>query len=537
MKSIEQVAKAHQLEGIDFVVERPACALFDEMGVGKTFQTIGAARRLFLDGKIDKVIVVSPAPVRGVWFDPDTGELAKWHDLPLRVIEYHSKDRAWQRDTKGNKFLTWVVTNFEYLRANTDNLLEFADERTFLVIDESSAIKNHKAKQTKAVKKVRGKCGRVLLLNGTPIANNPGDLYSQMDILSPVILRCTNWFQFRARYAYLGGYQGKQVLGWYHPFKPGCCDASADSTVHVAPGYGIDELQQLIKPYVLRREKEDCLDLPPKLPPVTVEVKLTPKTWKVYKQLRYEFLTWLDEATSAQAAQAGVRAMRLAQITSGFLGGLEKDDPCDCGIGELPSDATFADIQARGMCEKCGGTGIVTTPIEPQEVGTEKFDAVMSFLEQRFAEGEKILIWCRFRWEVARFLDTLQGKVPVEVIWGDQKADDRQRALRLLHPKTAPPGAAAIVGTPASGSMGLNLTAAWSVVYVSNDYSLKTRLQSEDRVHRLGQTRPVSYFDFVATGPKGQRTSDHLVVKSLRAKKEIAKMTIDAWRREFPTDE
>lgn len=67
------------------------------------------------------------------------------------------------------------------------------------------------------------------------------------------------------------------------------------------------------------------------------------------------------------------------------------------------------------------------------------------------------------------------------------------------------------------------------MLYMSNDFSLKTRLQSEDRVHRPGQMHPVSYFDVIATGPQGQKTIDHAVVKSLKAKEDIADFTTAAW--------
>jgi SNF2 family DNA or RNA helicase len=77
--------------------------------------------------------------------------------------------------------------------------------------------------------------------------------------------------------------------------------------------------------------------------------------------------------------------------------------------------------------------------------------------------------------------------------------------------------------------MGLNLTAAHTVMYLSNDYSLKTRLQSEDRVHRPGQTNVVSYYDVVATGPDGQKTIDHHIIKALREKNDIATWTTSAW--------
>jgi SNF2 family DNA or RNA helicase len=77
--------------------------------------------------------------------------------------------------------------------------------------------------------------------------------------------------------------------------------------------------------------------------------------------------------------------------------------------------------------------------------------------------------------------------------------------------------------------MGLNLTSAYTVVYMSNSYSLKVRLQSEDRVHRPGQVNTVSYYDVIATGPQGQKTVDSVVMKALRDKEQLATWTTSAW--------
>jgi len=119
--------------------------------------------------------------------------------------------------------------------------------------------------------------------------------------------------------------------------------------------------------------------------------------------------------------------------------------------------------------------------------------------------------------------------VIVGEIRGGQKKEERAAALRLLDPRTAPDGPVIVCGTPASGSMGLNLASAHTVVYLSNDHSLKTRLQSEDRVHRPGQINHVSYYDVLATGPQGQQTIDHVIIKALRNKEALATWTTQAW--------
>lgn len=478
----------HQVEAVEMILRKPYFGNFSEMGTGKTKTTIDAAQILFERNIIDQVLIIAPASVRAVWYDPEFGELRKhiWEGTNGIVMEYHSTEKAWQYGPKSKRQLMWIITNYDFIRREDRlrDLLSFVGPRTLLVLDESSAIKNFKAQQTKACMKIRKQVGRVLLLNGTPIANSPGDMYTQGFIMDPTILACTNYYQFRARYGVMGGYLMKQVVKWQN----------------------LEDLQARFAPYVIRRLKTECLDLPPKLDPVTMTAVLTPATWKIYKDMRDEFISWLTGDTVVTAAQAAVKALRLSQITSGFLMG-----------------ATSATFDEENIPE----------PL--QVISSEKLDLFMDwFANQLEADPNlKLLIWSRWRTEVQRLHRALSAlydfQVSLGLIWGGQKQDERDAALRLLDPRTAPAGPAVVIGTPASGSMGLNLAGAHTVVYVSNDYSLKTRLQSEDRVHRPGQTYPVSYFDMVAVGPTGQKTIDHAILRALRNKENLAEYTTSAW--------
>ena len=272
--------------------------------------------------------------------------------------------------------------------------------------------------------------------------------------------------------------------------------------------HDLDILQDKLAPYVLRRLKTDCLDLPEKLPSVVTTVPMTPSTWKIYQEMKNEMVSWLSETSVSTASQAVVKAIRLAQITSGFLGGVE----------EVSNEDGVIEYQ----------------PIAVKEVGREKIDFFFSWLNDQLEidPNIKILVWCRFRAEVKRLFEELETKYPkikLGRIWGGQRREEREEALQLLNPSTMPTSSVIVIGTPSSGSMGLNLTGAHIVFYLSNDFSLKTRLQSEDRVHRPGQIHSVSYFDIVATGPNGQKTIDHTVVKSLKNKQNLADFTTAHW--------
>jgi len=528
----------HQIIGIDRLVNMPWFFLADEMGAGKTKQVIDAAQVLYFRSLVDTVIVVCPAPVRGVWYDDELGELRKhlWIDTPVYMREFHQRMREWSTGPKSSNPLRWFITNYDFVRSpqHLVKLLKYVTPRTLLVLDESSAVKNFRAGQTRAMIALRARCQRIVLLNGTPIANSPLDLFSQGFLMDPAILGCSSPFHFRSKYAVMGGFLNKQVLEWRN----------------------LDDIQRRLAPYVLRRLKSDCLDLPPKLPSVALNPVLTQETWRIYKKMRDDMLVWLDAQVVATAPQAGVKAMRLAQITSGFVGGVlethldpafnfeeeELDEtafessPTAASLGPNPLDGQQLDQLPDFL------VGHPNTPtvqyIAPREIGSEKLNLLVSWIaDQLVADPSlKLLVWCRFRPELARYMKTLAEDertkhVALARICGGQKKDERKAALRLLDPRTAPSGPVIVCGTPASGSLGLNLAACHTVVYASNDYSLKTRLQSEDRVHRPGQTSPVSYFDIVAVGPAGQKTVDHGVLKALREKQNLAAFTVNAWRQ------
>lgn len=500
----------HQKIGVNAIVRNRFFLLADEMGAGKTKQAIDAAQVLFVTGQIDKAIVIAPAPVRGVWFHPDRGELRKhlWPDLGVRVTEFHRKVDLWLQGP-GDPRMEWIITNYDYIRKAEyeEELIEECTPRTMLILDESSAVKNAKALQSKAVLRLRNKCGRVLLLNGTPIANSPADMYMQGRIMDKGILGCNSFSQFRAQYAIMGGWQGKQIVAWRN----------------------LDELQRRFAPYVLRRLKEECLaDLPNKLPPVIYEVPLTATTWKRYKEMRDELVVWLDSQTVSVAAQAIVKVIRLAQITSGLLGGVEFEG--DSGDLGLPDYLTEEDkTWVPDVVETC-----IKRPEPIQIISSEKRDALFERIEAALYEkpNHKFIVWCRFRPEAIKTVEAIRDRFPkvtARLLYGGQKAHERDEVLSLLDPATTVQGPACAVATMGTGSIGLTLTAADTNYYLSLTRMLLHLLQSIDRTHRPTQVNPVSYYYFLATGPKGQRTVDHVLYEQLEKKNDLATMTCSAW--------
>lgn len=504
---------AHQLTGIRKLVDNEAFALFDEMGAGKSKQVIDAACVLAEDGNLDTVIIVTPASARTVWCEETIGEIRKHAWVPSRVTEF-ALGKITQRWSDDAPSIQWCVTNYEILR-NTKHLnfligqlrwggIDKYGAKTLLVFDESSYVKNRTAKQTKACKELRSHATRCIILNGTPIYNNPGDLWSQMQVLKPKNaerkdrVQCSvftdNWWRFRARYAVMGGFKAKQIVKWQH----------------------LDDISKSVAPYVLRRLKADCLDLPAKLYERR-EVALTPESWVRYQSMKRDAVLALSDEDVRVEPNAAVKIMRLAQLTSGILGGITLGD------GMKYADDPF------------NGDPMIT------DLSSEKLDWCMDYLVNE-CTAKYVLIWCRWRRERERLVERLRthilsgknGLNGVCEIYGGQPRDRRDVAVETFSkpmPESFGDFKIACVAQPHAGGLGLNLIAATEVIYLSNDFSYGLRLQSEDRCHRPGQKHPVTYIDVLATGPKGQKTIDHTVAAALAAKENLAALTMAQWRK------
>jgi len=138
----------------------------------------------------------------------------------------------------------------------------------------------------------------------------------------------------------------------------------------------------------------------------------------------------------------------------------------------------------------------------------------LSVLEE--TEG-KAIIWAHYQHDVQKIvaaIEKIHGPGSVVHYYGLTPKDQRQENIKKFQGEN---GTRFLVGTPATGGYGITLTQANTVIYYSNGYDLEKRLQSEDRAHRIGQHKPVTYVDILA-----EETVDAKIVKSLRKKVNIA---------------
>lgn len=468
-----------QREDIQAVLQNPAFALLNRVGSGKTRVVIEVSAELFRRGEIDTVVCITPASVRSVWVNPDPvlGELSKWigsTGVPTTIREYHAKTaRSALADSPGA--LLYVVTNFDFVR-RLDRLVPLGKwlrtRKPMLVVEESWAIRNWSSQQTKAIRALRKVCPRIVFLNGT--GGEPHHLFSMFSIMDPAILGVSSFYSFKNRFARLGGFQGKEIVG-YSPEQKA-------------------EFERRTKPYAVARTEATWTAEDPVR--TTLEVKLTPATWKLYTSMEADAVARLGAETSV-ATHGGIVILRLMQLTAGILGGVQES---------------------------------LTSPaLDTRDVSREKLDALVEDLDRDPAD--KIVVFCQFRREIARVQEVLRDRFPglsVVALWGGQTPVEREDAKRLLAPGGDPRPAAAIVH-PASGGAGLNLAQAARAYFLTNGYSSRTRKQAEGRIDRPGQTRRPRFVDVLATGPNGEPTIDHVIAAALRRAEAVESWTAQIW--------
>lgn len=509
--------RPHQREGVELILAAPSFALFDQMGVGKTKQRVDACQFEYVDKKIDTVVVVCPAQVGSVWgdLDPDVGELVKdmWPSVDHEVHKFCSRtpEVRWRPGA-----LNWVVVNYEFLRdgvrtdkqsgrvtgPHLDSLTKQLVGRKFTFIaEESGAVKGWKSQQTTASYCVRYQRGvyKASLLNGTPVDHSPLDMYAQGRVLWPGIFPQRNYFHFRAHYAIMGGFRNKVVLSYQN----------------------LDDLRERFRPYCARRLKKDVWDLSDKIVMPPLEVPMDAAQWRLYKDLRDDAVASLGDGGQVLAESGALKVLRLLQVCNGFLGGVEYwDHPGQLGLDWTDEEGEPGDREDGDA------------PPEVAFVSDAKTRAVVDWA-LKLEEREKAVVWCRFRRQVADVVEGLRAAgVEAWPLLGGQRAAERREVVARFGPaQIDAPWRGCLVGVPSAGGLGLNFTAASHTLYASNEWSLRFRLQTEDRVHRPPQKYACDYTDVLACGPDGQRTVEHHVRAGLLRKENVAAWTCAAWER------
>ena len=442
---------------------REVFAYFMEMGTGKSKVLLDSIAMLYDKGKINAALIIAPKGVYKNWYDSE---------IPMHMVDHIQKKTVlWQSNINQKQQLKLntlfepevdlhiLIMNVEAL--STKKGVGFVERfllshNTLMAIDESTTIKNPDAKRTKAIVKLSTGAKYRRILTGSPVTKSPLDLYEQCEFLDPWLLDHASYYSFRTRYALMrtANFNGRSV--------------------NIVVGYhNLEELSEKLKPFSYRVLKDDCLDLPPKTFMKRV-IQLTPEQKKVYQQMKQMALAELN-GKMVTTVNVITQLMRLQQITCGHF---KADD------GSM------------------------------QEIKNNRITELMDLLGE--VEG-KAIIWAHWRHDIATIVREIKKEYPGSVMtyYGDTTIEDRQKAIK----ETQNPESKIrfLVGTPQTAGYGITLTGASTMIYYSNGYDLEKRQQSEARIDRIGQKKPMTYIDILA-----EDTIDEKIVKALRKKVNIA---------------
>ncbi len=427
----------HQREGVDFLTGQSGGLLAFEQGLGKTFVAIEAFRRLLEGGKADRLLVVCPNSLKRNWV-AEFGKFAP--HVSVDVVEGTPKVRRLAfKESKARV----VVTSYETARAETTALIAFCQRhRVAMVLDESHAAKNWKSLTSTAMRAVAPYAAFRWLLSGTPVTNTAADLHTQVQIIEP----------------------GKSSLGSAEVFKAKLEDDPAATFA-----------QPTFDRLILRRTKEQCLDLPEKTY-ADLRVELPEWQRRVYDQMRDEMVSEIKNMTGEQytayASTALAKLTRLIQIASN------------------PS--------------------LIFPELDRLPAKFEALDGLISDILS--VPGRKVILWSNYIRTIEQLLHRFPGAV---AIYGATPNDERQGIAQRFQED---PDTRLLIANPAAAGTGFTLTAASYTVYESLSWRYDHYAQSQDRNHRIGQTQPVTYVRLIAAD-----TIEEAVVTALERKSALAR--------------
>jgi SNF2 family DNA or RNA helicase len=479
----------HQITALEKMSGKEAFALFMEQGTGKTATLTADAELEFSSGNIDAVLVVAPKGVHISWVKR---ELPKTLSVPYRAAYYLSGNAKAKREVEklfDSRYngetpeLKVLTVNYDALitKEGWATVLRFlrANGNVYGILDESTRIKNPTSKRTGRCMMMQHQLSKRRIATGTPVADSPIAVFQQMEFIESGLLGTTSYRAFVSEYAELVPDDGHlmrhiqqrqmQEGGAAARFKKPQILARDDSGRPI--WRNLDKLHRLLEPHSFRALKKDCLALPPKIYE-TVYFEMDKQHQRLYDQTKRELRIIVEE--DLLTFNKLTILTKLQQITSGFI-----------KVGD-----EHADLDNK-----------------------QRISTLLDVVED--APGQAV-IWAKFRKEIDMIAVALReaGHEVVEYHGGTSNKDREYAIDSFQDGRTR-----FFVGHQKAAGIGLTLTAANTVIYYSNDYSAEERQQSEDRAHRIGTIKPVTYIDIVALD-----TIDERIAEILQSKNEVAKL-------------
>ena len=400
----------HQEEGIEFLLKNKKCILADDMGLGKTYQSIVGA----LECGAEKILVICPSSLKINWmreiqnFCDDVSIIngKYWDPDRFTIINYDILKNFHTIEERGKKYEDWELRR---------EIVEYDPD--LIILDEAHFVKNHKSIRGKILKNIAKKFSpeRIWLLTGTPIANRPMDYYNLLSIIDCSV--ANNWMHYARTYC-----EGIR-------FKKG------GRYIWVTTGASnLEELNNKTKRTILRRKKDDVLDLPDKL---TTPIYLELQNKEGYKNVWNEYL--------AKRKLEGKKGNPFKELV------------------EMTLLRTFIAMET------------VPYSIEKAEEAVEL--------------GKKAIIFCNFNDEMDSFIRHFGDKAVC--LRGGMTDKQKQLAVDRFQEDD---NCMVFIGQIKAAGVGITLSAAEIVIMNSLDWVPGNHEQAEDRAYRIGQNKTVNIY-------------------------------------------
>ena len=389
----------HQKEAIVKLVSNKKYILADDMGLGKTSSAIMASINL----KLKKILIICPASLKVNW----KREIENYSDESVGIVE----GKKWE-DGKYVIVNYDILKNFHSLPKDSNKNTQILDSNFDLVIiDEAHYASNGKAQRTKLVNNLTTKIERLWLLSGTPMTSRPMNYYNLLKLVESRVAH--NWINYVRRYC-----DGKQIFRGYRKIW-----LTFGAT-------NLEELRDRTNDKVLRRLKEDVLDLPDKIiTPIHMELKS-----KSYEDEMGEYLDWKRQHRGSGLSIQLAKLMKVRQI-----------------------------------------------------IALEKVKETIQLIEQCLQQDKKVIVFTNF----TEPLLILQEKYKKEsvILNGSMKKEDRQESVDRFQNDDK---VRVFIGNVKAAGVGITLTAAEVVIFNDLSFVPSDMSQCEDRAFRIGQDKKVS---------------------------------------------
>ena len=389
----------HQKEAIQKLLENKKFILADDMGLGKTTSTIISA----LETGAKKVLIICPATLKINW----KREIENYSDRPIYIAE--SKNFSNEHDFVIANYD--IIKNFHDPKKKEDSII-LKSQFDLVIVDEAHYIKNATAQRTKLINDIVKKTERLWLLTGTPMTSRPMDYFNLLSLVDSPVSK--NWMACAIRYC--AGYQ---------------FNAGGRKIWNVTGASNLEELRDRTSGTILRRLKENVLDLPDKIiTPVYLKLKS-----KAYEDVMGEYYDWYDK-NPEESKSLTVQFSKLTKVR--------------------------------------------------QIIAEEKIHQTIEIAENIIEQGKKVIIFCNFTDSLNKIVEHF-GKTAVKLD-GSMAQHERQYSVDQFQENEK---IKVFVGNIRAAGTGITLTAGEAAIFNDLSFLPSDHAQAEDRSYRYGQKNNV----------------------------------------------